>query len=50
VIGSVSLAVESPDELVRRYAQDSRVMPFAHGAVTLEDVFLALCAQREVSA
>lgn len=44
------VAVASPEELVRRYAQDPQVTRWAHGSVTLEDVFLALCAQGEVPA
>jgi ABC-2 type transport system ATP-binding protein len=41
-------ALDTPAELVRRYATDPRVQRVAHGPVTLEDVFLALTAGEEV--
>ena len=44
------VALDTPETLVRQYAEDPRVRRVARGAVTLEDVFLALSGQEEVSA
>lgn len=43
------VAVDTPEELVRRYASDPRVRSVAHRTVTLEDVLLGLSGGEEMA-